>query len=46
VRVPIELLHSQDRCHERADDGASDVLFEAGQIEPGEADGDREGGPE
>jgi len=25
--------------------GEPDVLFEAGQIEPGDADGDREGGP-
>ena len=26
-------------------EGEPDVLLEAGQIEPGEADGDREGGP-
>jgi len=27
------------------DEGEPDVLLEAGQIEPGDADGDREGGP-
>jgi hypothetical protein len=31
-------------CH-RADEGEPDVLLEAGRIEPGDADGDREGGP-
>jgi hypothetical protein len=30
---------------DRADEGKPDVLLEAGQIEPGDADGDREGGP-
>ena len=34
-----------DRCRDRADEGEPDVLCEAGQIEPGDADGDREGGP-
>jgi hypothetical protein len=29
----------------RADEGEPDVLLEAGRIEPGDADGDREGGP-
>ena len=33
-----------DRCRDRADEGEPDVLLEAGQIEPGDADGDREGG--
>ncbi|SBW24432.1 hypothetical protein FDG2_4151 [Candidatus Protofrankia californiensis] len=32
-------------CRDRADEGEPDVLLEAGQIEPGDADGDREGGP-
>jgi hypothetical protein len=32
-------------CPNRADEGETDVLFEAGRIEPGDADGDREGGP-
>jgi hypothetical protein len=31
-----------ERCRDRADE---DVPFEAGQIEPGDADGDRECGP-
>jgi hypothetical protein len=30
---------------DRADEGEPDVLLEAGQIEPGDADGDRERGP-
>jgi hypothetical protein len=30
---------------DRADKGESDVLLEAGQIEPGDFDGDPEGGP-
>jgi hypothetical protein len=34
-----------DHCRYRADEGEPDVLLEAGQIEPGDADGDREGGP-
>ena len=34
-----------DRCRDRADEGEPDVLLEAGKIEPGDADGDREGGP-
>jgi len=34
-----------DRCRDRADEGESDVLLEAGWIEPGDADGNREGGP-
>jgi hypothetical protein len=34
-----------DRCRDRVDEGEPDVLLEAGQIEPGDADGDREGGP-
>jgi hypothetical protein len=34
-----------NRCRDRADDKEPDVLLEAGQIEPGDADGDREGGP-
>jgi hypothetical protein len=33
-----------DRCRDRADEGEPDVLLEAGQIEPDDADGDREGG--
>jgi hypothetical protein len=33
-----------DRCRDRADGGEPDVLLEAGQIEPGDADGDRDGG--
>jgi hypothetical protein len=33
-----------DRCRDRADEGEPDVLLEAGQIEPGDANGDREGG--
>ncbi|MHA7221866.1 hypothetical protein ACX80S_06035 [Arthrobacter sp. RHLT1-20] len=33
------------RCRGRADEGQSDVLLDAGQIEPGDADGDREDGP-
>ena len=34
-----------DRCRDRADEGEPDVLLEADQTEPGDADGDREGGP-
>jgi hypothetical protein len=34
-----------NQCRDRADDREPDVLLEAGQIEPGDADGDREGGP-
>jgi len=34
-----------DRCRDGADGGEPDVLLEAGKIEPGDADGDREGGP-
>jgi len=34
-----------DRCSDRADEGEPDVLLEAGQIEPGDADGGRERGP-
>jgi hypothetical protein len=33
-----------DRCRDRASEGAPDVLLEAGQIEPVDAEGDREGG--
>jgi hypothetical protein len=33
-----------DRCRDRADEGDPDVLL-AGRIEPGDADGDRDGGP-
>jgi hypothetical protein len=33
-----------DRCRDRADEGHPDVLL-AGRIEPGDADGDRDGGP-
>ncbi len=33
------------RCRDRADEGESAVLLEAGRIEPGAADGDRKGGP-
>ena len=33
-----------DRCRDRADEGEPDVLLEAGKIEPGDAEGDREGG--
>jgi hypothetical protein len=33
-----------DRCRDRADEGESVVLLEAGWIETGDADGDREGG--
>ena len=32
-------------CRDRADEVEPDVLLEAGQIEPGDADGDRKGGP-
>jgi hypothetical protein len=35
----------RDRCRDRADEVEPDVLLEAGRIEPGDADGDREGGP-
>jgi hypothetical protein len=34
-----------DRCRDRADEGEPDILLEVGKIEPGDADGDREGGP-
>ncbi len=33
-----------DRCHDRAGEGESDVLPEAGESEPGDAGGVREGG--
>jgi len=32
-----------DRCRDRAGDGESDVPPDAGEIAPGDADGDREG---
>ena len=34
-----------DRSRDRTDEGEPDVLCEAGEIEPRDADGDREGGP-
>jgi excinuclease UvrABC ATPase subunit len=34
-----------DSCRDRADDEEADVLLEAGQIEPGNADEDPDGGP-
>jgi hypothetical protein len=34
-----------DRCRDRADEVASGVPLEAGEIEPGDAEGDREGDP-
>jgi hypothetical protein len=34
-----------DRRRDRADEGEPGVLLEAGQIKPGDTDGDRDGGP-
>jgi hypothetical protein len=41
--ITIDQVDS-DRCRGRADDGESDVLLEAGSIEPGDAGGNREDG--
>ena len=44
VRISPRRIQAWRRSTGRSE-GEPDVLFEAGQIEPGEADGDREGGP-
>jgi hypothetical protein len=41
----VAILEIDVLPQERAGEGEPDVLLEAGQIEPGDADGDREGGP-
>ncbi|WP_433358975.1 hypothetical protein [Streptosporangium sp. CA-115845] len=47
VAPPADTLirWTADRCRDHADGGEPDILLEADQIKPGDADGDRAGGP-